>query len=1084
MTPDEFRRVYALLEQALEHPPEARIAFLQEACGSDTELLSAVQAMLNAEVQETSTLDQSVRTRHAFPIGNFQGRRIGPYLIQEQIGQGGMGAVYRAERADDAFRKTVAVKVVRSGVDSDEIQRRFQQERQILAALDHPNIARLLDGGSTPEGLPYFVMEYVEGIPIDQYCDANKMTVAARLRLFRTVCDAVQYAHQNLIVHRDLKPSNILVTKTGVVKLLDFGIAKLLPHPGSETMLHVTKQGVHLMTPAYASPEQVQNLRITTATDVYSLGVVLYELLTGHPPYRLNSRRMLHDIVRIICEEEPAKPSVVITQEHVGPAPVTAEQVSAVREGKPAKLKRCLTGDLDNILLMSLRKEPQRRYASVEQFSEDIRKHLHGLPVVARGDTVAYRMSKFIRRNRVAIGVAATLLLTLTAGVMVSSWQALVAQDERNRADAQATEARDQRSQALQSRARAEQEQRRAEHNLQLAEQHRRRAELEALQAQEQKRAAQHQFMVAWNFAQSVLVMRSNEAVLTKTLDYLEELENSGLDSRSALIDLRSLYVLTGDRLRSPGPVNRLDLEAARRSYSNAARLLTRDKMDAAAWQQLSSIYDKLADTERQLGRVEQALEFSRKSLFAIKEIGGEAQRINFEGIGYQRLADLLAEKGDYPAAFEALRNSLVRMDRDRQPYVHQRLAQLHKQAGQLSLSERSYLEAAALMETFPDTDAKIEDLASLYEEWADLRAQIRQLTPALDRYGLSLNLRVRQLKVEAERNPERNRRDFFTPNDIHMALDKAEEGFIPEQDGPRRGFLFMPLGVWWTAGGYRQELSRSNVIFSLSGFSERDDFYSNAIVNYFSSDRKRIAAHKLARVYMKRARVLSLDPRRAGEVLENCQKAFDLLTDLIKERPDNRAFLLDYALVREILGDTAYSQGNYAASLVHFKACLRGREVLAVARVYEILPMPPAGLSMRTPNPLPALARALAKYARASKKDSDWATRLAIRLFGNASSNETAPAEVLHDYARALLECEPATYRNPAKAREVGEKAAAKTDNKDPYILATLAEATFKSGDAAKAAEIQRKAIALLAPEWVTDQFSSALSMYISASR
>jgi WD40 repeat protein len=337
-------------------------------------------------------------------------------LIHQVIGSGGMGIVYRAARVDHVFRKEVALKVVRFGERSLEIAQRFQQEREILASLDHPHIARLFDGGSTPEGLPYFVMEYVEGTPIHDYCDEHKLNVSERLKLFLAVCGAMQYAHQSLVVHRDLKPGNILVTKEGTVKLLDFGIAKLLRATEAGITACMTRQGLLVMTPEYASPEQIKGEPITTASDVYTLGVVLYELLTGHRPYRIKSR-VLHEISRAICEEEPTRPSKVVTEDasetDQPPSEITREHVSQVREGKPERLKRRLEGDLDNILLKALAKEPNRRYLSVEQFANDLDRHLRGLPVIAQKATLIYRTGKFLRRNKAALAAAAAFAISV-----------------------------------------------------------------------------------------------------------------------------------------------------------------------------------------------------------------------------------------------------------------------------------------------------------------------------------------------------------------------------------------------------------------------------------------------------------------------------------------------------------------------------------------------------------------------------------------------------------------------------------------------------------------------------------------------
>jgi TolB-like protein/tetratricopeptide (TPR) repeat protein len=328
-----------------------------------------------------------------------------------------MGAVYLAARADEAYHKQVAIKVVKRGMDSDAIVRAFQKERQILASLDHPNIARLIDGGTTGDGLPYFVMEYVEGLPVDVYCDTHKLSITARLELFRMVCSAVHDAHQHGIVHRDLKPRNIFVTVAGVPKLLDFGIAKVLdPELWSATAGTTTGRP---LTPAYASPEQVRGDDVTRASDIYSLGVMLYELLTGHRPYQLQSHTP-REIERVICEQVPEKLSTVVSR-----ITITPGSVSEARGEQPEKLRHRLSGDLDNIVLMALRKEPDRRYATVEQFSEDIRRHLECLPIVARTSTRIYRTTKFVERNRTGVIVAAlglAIILALT-GLVLSPYR-------------------------------------------------------------------------------------------------------------------------------------------------------------------------------------------------------------------------------------------------------------------------------------------------------------------------------------------------------------------------------------------------------------------------------------------------------------------------------------------------------------------------------------------------------------------------------------------------------------------------------------------------------------------------------------
>jgi serine/threonine-protein kinase len=342
-----------------------------------------------------------------------------------------MGVVYLAARADEQYEKRVALKVIKGGLDRDEVVRTFRRERQILAGLEHPNIARFLDGGTTEEGLPYFVMEHVEGQRLDEYCNGRGLSTLERLKLFRAVCSAIEYAHRNLIVHRDLKPGNILVTAEGVPKLLDFGIAKITNQAAAagET---ATATGL-AMTPEYASPEQARGEAVTTASDVYSLGVVLYELLTGQLPYRLKTRHPLN-VLRAVCEEEPEKPSAAVSRTAVFEATQAATGEAPRPAQDPERLRRKLKGDLDTVVLAALRKVPAQRYASVEAFSEDIRRYMEGHPILAREPTLAYRARKFLGRHWAAVGSAAAALLVVLGFVANHFAQAASIRRERDKA--------------------------------------------------------------------------------------------------------------------------------------------------------------------------------------------------------------------------------------------------------------------------------------------------------------------------------------------------------------------------------------------------------------------------------------------------------------------------------------------------------------------------------------------------------------------------------------------------------------------------------------------------------------------------
>jgi non-specific serine/threonine protein kinase/serine/threonine-protein kinase len=433
MQADRWKQIEDIFQSALDCDADKRASLLDSACGGDRGLRSEIESLLASHERAAFTSAPAfadgikLLEHRAEPL--HEDSRIGPYRVVREIGHGGMGNVYLAARADDAYQKLVAIKIIRRGLDTDDIIQRFRGERQILASLDHPNITRLLDAGSTDDGLPFFVMEYIEGEPIDEFCDARKLNITERLKLFQQVCAAVRYAHQNLVIHRDIKSGNVLVTKAGVPRLLDFGIAKLLG-TGPETR-DTTVTLARRLTPEYASPEQLRGELITTASDVYSLGVLLYRLLTGSSPYNAADLSP-GQLERVICVDEPRRPSAVIS----------SSAATNIREGSPEKLRRRLKGDLDNIVLMSLRKEPHRRYASAEQFSEDITRHLSNLPVIARPDTVRYRAGKFIVRHRTGVAAAAALVFLLIAGVVATSWQARVARVERTRAQQQFNDVR------------------------------------------------------------------------------------------------------------------------------------------------------------------------------------------------------------------------------------------------------------------------------------------------------------------------------------------------------------------------------------------------------------------------------------------------------------------------------------------------------------------------------------------------------------------------------------------------------------------------------------------------------------------
>ncbi len=428
--PEKWDQVKELFGLALERDPAERSEFLRVACGGDDALRTEIESLLSSFNGAVTFLEDSpAADLLSAQSREMSGKRIGAYRILREIGKGGMAVVYLGERDDQNYRKQVAIKMVQPGIDTEQVLQRFRNERQTLATLDHSNIVKLLDGGSSDEGSPYLVMEYVEGPPIDQYCDLHQLSLDERLRLFREVCSAVQYAHEKLVIHRDLKPSNILIAEGGVPRLLDFGIAKLLNPECFQSAL-VTRTDWRPMTPEYASPEQIRGQAITTASDVYSLGVLLFQLLTGRRPYRSTSQSLL-EIEQLVCETDPEKPSAVVgrTDDNAsgvsGDGPtrpaVTPESVSKQRGLQPAELQRRLRGDLDTIVMKALRKEPERRYRSVEEFSQDIERYMTGMPVQARKSTVAYRSGRFLRRHQEALAAVFAMLIVVAA--CISAWE-------------------------------------------------------------------------------------------------------------------------------------------------------------------------------------------------------------------------------------------------------------------------------------------------------------------------------------------------------------------------------------------------------------------------------------------------------------------------------------------------------------------------------------------------------------------------------------------------------------------------------------------------------------------------------------
>jgi non-specific serine/threonine protein kinase/serine/threonine-protein kinase len=721
-----WRQVKAIFQEALDRPPSERGAFLEDACGRDRDLLVEVQSLLVSDEHAEGFLDVPVLD----PEGDdehdpFVGAQIGVYRLRSLLGRGGMGAVYLGERVEGDFEQQTAIKLIHAGLRSSVLRRRFHTERQVLARLQHPNIARLLDGGVTEDGVPYIVMEYVDGLPLTDYCDFHGLDTDARLDLFLTVCDAVRYAHRNLIVHRDLKPRNILVDTEGRVKLLDFGIAKLLNEDDASRGGVTTE--LRAMTPEYAAPEQVRNEPVTTATDVYALGVVLYELLTGQRPYTLTSS-VPSEIERVICGTDPARPSTMITrvastEEPPMTRPVTPEEIGAARSTAPDRLRRRLSGDLDVICLKALRKEPERRYASAEQLADDLRRHLDGLPVTARPDTLRYRATKFIQRHKVGVVAATLVVLALVGGIVATAWQARVAATERDRAERRFDDVRHLANSFL------------------------------------------------FEFHDAIVDLPGStparELIATRALEYLDELAQDAEEHPVLPIELAQAYHRVGDALGNPTNPNLGHTERALASYRKGLDVLeaslafsTERQAPTSAHVVQAQLYESLGDVLGARGDLAAADSMIRDAVATYRRLATAhpdsiAHQVRY-AVGLIKQGDLAGNpnfnnREDPAAALDAYQKALPLLERSHRlapenpsPFrlhglIYERLGTIYEQQDTLRAAIDAYQRSLDLREAFaaayPNHVEGQRDLAVAYEKLADMHVHRQQPTEALRHY-------------------------------------------------------------------------------------------------------------------------------------------------------------------------------------------------------------------------------------------------------------------------------------------------------------------------------------------------------------
>jgi serine/threonine protein kinase/tetratricopeptide (TPR) repeat protein len=759
MNREEWQRIKEVLHTALDIPCAERPAYLDKTCNGNAELRREVESLL-ASHDEAGTFieDPVVKTPRLTPPQPDSlriGAGLGPYRIVQLIAEGGMGAVYQAVRIDDLYRKVVAIKVIRRGVFGDYALKRFDTERQILAHLDHPNIAKLLDGGTTPDGRPYFVMDFIAGTPIDQYCDTHRLSVRERLSFFLTVCSAVHYAHQNLVIHRDLKPQNILVTEEGTVKLLDFGIAKLLDPdaigPGElgpdATLTLTTTQA---MTPEYASPEQLHGEKVTTASDIYSLGVLLYRLLTGHRPYSLESRS-IEELWEHIRNRPPRRPSTVILNTEEG---VTPESISGARNTRTDRLERQLAGDIDNILLMALRKEPVRRYGSVEQFANDLRRHLNGHPVTARPDTLRYRTGKFIHRHRTGVFAASLFMITMVGGILATSWQWHVANLERDRAEKRF---RDVRGLA----------------NAVLFELH------DAIMP-----------LPGSTHARELLVKRAQQ--------YLDSLarESSGDDGLQR--ERAMAYERIGDVLGLPVLPNLGHSAEALVSYRKALEiekgLIERDPGNEAMRRDLARLYNRICRVQENTGKFQESVESCRQAVgIEEKILAHRPSDIDLRGdlaSTRQNLAGAYLALGDWPHSEEQRRHvlqefhELHRLRPESETFLYglanayHRMANLQEQTKHYAEARTNILEAIRLFnqssERYPKDIRKRLDWTFAQQRLGSILISMDDLKGALDAFQKALPIRE-QLRALDPRDARAQ---------INLANSHASIGYVLLETG------------------------------------------------------------------------------------------------------------------------------------------------------------------------------------------------------------------------------------------------------------------------------------------------------------
>ncbi len=868
MTPERYSQVKTLFQLVLEQPMRERASFLERACGADQQLYAQVRELLKADYTSDNFLEKpaitplsKVLADAAADLGDAMPTHLGPYAVHKQLGSGGMGAVYLAYRADRSYDKQVAIKVIHRGMETDRILKRFRRERQIIASLDHPNIARLLDGGATDDGRPYIVMEYVDGMPINEWCDQKRLSINKRLRIFLQVCDAVQYAHQNLIIHRDIKPGNILVRPDNTAKLLDFGIAKLMNPDIAPTEKTVTS--MRLMTPQYASPEQLKGENVTTASDVYLLGIVFYELLTGHRPYEVKENAAL-EALRAYTQGEPQKPSEAIfrTTERLakdGSREITANAliVSAQRESDPATLLKNLQGDLDAIGLRALRRNPTERYQSTGQFAQDIRNYLEQLPVTARPDNPAYRARLFFRRNTAATitaGGAITLLVLITG---LALWQTARARAEHQRAETRFTEVRKISNALL--------------------------------------------FEIQDSLAPLPGTTPARRLLVNRALEYLANLSKESAVDAALQRELAAAYLRVGHVLGNPDYPNLGDPDGALTSYRRAQTLLENVGTTPEVTNDVAGVHEAIALMLTLNGDTAHAVESNRRAV-ALRDAANAPP--DLKAASYHNLASALAASGATAEAFELsqkahrLALSLTGPDAGHQQALsHSRVGAVLLQTGDGTRAAESYRTAVNLYQQIASADPLAprpkRELSLALEDLARLEAP----TDAASLYLRSLQIR-RDLAASDPQNMQA-RRDLAHTLLKQGSTAEALESFrqLTALD-PASVLARRDLALAWEHQGNAQVQAAK---------------YTEALISYrqlLQTAREWIqrdpanpyANRMLAAAQLKMAEALTRTGDRDGAV-SSSRAAIGVIDGLLEKEKDNALFRRERAVAQWTLG-------------------------------------------------------------------------------------------------------------------------------------------------------------------------------------